>query len=162
MTTARNNPCFPTSSWQRLRALSGFQAQPATWRVSMVAVMIGAAAMVFSCSKPDDPSDIVDAWYTPDDDKYVITAEVPGAGKDDVTLEVHDNVLTLRGEKRSEREEKKEQVRYVERSYGSFSRSFTLPSNADANRVTADFKDGVLRVEVPKAAEAKPKVISIR
>jgi HSP20 family protein len=97
-----------------------------------------------------------------DDDTYVITAEVPGASKDDVTLEIHDNVLTLRGEKRSEREEKKEQVRYVERSFGSFSRSFTLPADSDPNQVKAEFKDGVLRIEVRKAPEAKPKVISIR
>jgi HSP20 family protein len=99
---------------------------------------------------------------TEDDDKYIISVEVPGAGKDDVSLEVHDNVLTIRGEKRSEREEKKEHARYIERSYGSFSRSFTLPSNADEARVVASFKDGVLTVEIAKREEAKPKQISIK
>ena len=96
------------------------------------------------------------------DDSYVVTAEIPGASKDDVTVEAHEGVLTLRGEKRSEREGKKEQSRWVERSYGSFSRSFTLPSNADTTRVNASFKDGVLTVEIPKAEEKKPKVISIK
>jgi HSP20 family protein len=97
-----------------------------------------------------------------DDKKYVISVEVPGASKDDVTLEVHENVLTIRGEKRSEREEKKQQTRYVERSYGAFSRSFTLPSDADADQVHADFKNGVLTIEIPKSEAAKPRTISIR
>jgi HSP20 family protein len=97
-----------------------------------------------------------------DDDKYVITVEVPGASKDDITVEAHDNVLTIRGEKRSEREEKKEQARYIERRYGSFSRSFTLPAQAVADRVSARFENGVLTVELPKAEETKPKAISIQ
>lgn len=97
-----------------------------------------------------------------DDDQYVVTVEVPGARKGDVTVELHENVLTIRGEKKSEREGKKEQSRWVERSYGSFSRSFTLPSNADPNRVQASFKDGILSIEIGKAEEAKPKVISVK
>lgn len=97
-----------------------------------------------------------------DDDQYAITVEVPGAKRDDVTVEVHDNVLTIRGEKRSEREEQKEQRRWVERSYGSFSRSFTLANNAVGERVKASFEDGVLTVTIPKAEESKPKVISIK
>ncbi len=97
-----------------------------------------------------------------DDDQYVVTLEVPGARREDVTVELHDNVLTVRGEKKSEREGKKEQSRWVERSYGSFSRSFTLPSNGDPDRVKASFKDGILTIEIGKAEEAKPKVISIK
>ncbi|MDH5307285.1 MAG: Hsp20/alpha crystallin family protein [Myxococcales bacterium] len=97
-----------------------------------------------------------------DDKQYSVTVEVPGINKNDVTLEIQDNVLTIRGEKRSEREEKKEQMRYVERSYGSFSRSFTLPSNAKADQVRAAFKDGVLTIEIPKTEEPKARTISIR
>lgn len=97
-----------------------------------------------------------------DDDRYVITVEVPGAKKDDVTVELHENVLTIRGEKRSEREGEKEHRRWVERTYGSFSRSFTLASNAAGNRVKASFENGVLTIEVPKEEESKPKVISIK
>lgn len=97
-----------------------------------------------------------------DDDRYVVTVELPGTKKDDVTVEVHENVLTIRGEKRNEREEEKEQRRYVERTYGSFSRSFTLPSNAAGDRVHAAFKNGVLTVEVPKREEAKPSVIAVK
>ncbi|MDJ0864627.1 MAG: Hsp20/alpha crystallin family protein [Myxococcota bacterium] len=96
------------------------------------------------------------------DDQYVVTAEVPGASKDDVTVEMHDNVLTIRGEKRSEREGKKEHSRWVERTYGSFSRSFTLPANADEHNVHASFRDGVLTVEIPKREEAKPRTIAVQ
>jgi HSP20 family protein len=97
-----------------------------------------------------------------DDDRYLVTAEIPGATKDDVTVEADEGTLTIRGEKRSEREGKKEQSRWVERSYGSFSRSFTLPANAATERVSASFKDGVLTVEIPKREESKPKVIAIK
>ena len=97
-----------------------------------------------------------------DDDRYVVTTELPGSKKEDIAVEMKDGVLTIRGEKRNEREEKKEQSRWIERSYGSFSRSFTLPSNAQSDRIKADFRDGVLTIEVPKAEETKPKVISIK
>ena len=96
------------------------------------------------------------------DDAYAITVELPGTNKDDVTVEVHEGVLTIRGEKRSEREEKNEQRHYVERTYGSFSRSFRLPANADEGRVNAAFKDGVLTIEIAKTEEAKPKVVSVQ
>jgi HSP20 family protein len=97
-----------------------------------------------------------------DDDNFVVTVELAGAKKDDVTLEVHDNVLTIRGEKRSEREEKNEQRRYVERCFGSFSRSFTLPTNANGEKVHASYADGVLTVEIPKREESKPRTIAVR
>jgi HSP20 family protein len=97
-----------------------------------------------------------------DDSKYVVTAELPGTKREDITLEAQEGVLTIRGEKRSEREEKKERSRWVERVYGSFSRSFTLPSNADTERVSAAFRDGVLTIEIPKAEESKPRTIAIK
>jgi HSP20 family protein len=96
------------------------------------------------------------------DDQYAITVEVPGVAKEDVTVEVHENVMTIRGEKKSEREGKKEKSRWVERRFGSFSRSFTLPSNADPEKVKATFQDGILRIEIAKSEESKPKVIAIK
>ena len=68
---------------------------------------------------------------------YVVTLELPGAKREDIGIEMQENVLTIRGEKKSEREEKSEKRHYVERSYGSFARSFTLPANADAERIRA-------------------------
>jgi HSP20 family protein len=99
-----------------------------------------------------------------DDQKYVITAELPGTRKEDVRVEVHENVLTISGEKRCERDEnkdQKEQSRWVERCYGSFSRSFTLPANVAADKVNASFQDGVLRIDMPKAESAKPRQITV-
>jgi HSP20 family protein len=95
-------------------------------------------------------------------DEYVITVELPGAKPEDVTVEMHEGMLTIRGEKRTERDEQKEHSRYVERVFGSFSRSFTLPQNADGEKVQAGFKDGVLTLRIPKREEAKPRTIRIQ
>ena len=99
---------------------------------------------------------------TESDDAYLITAELPGVKREDLTLEVHEGTLTLRGEKKSEREEQKERARRLERSYGAFSRSFAMPSDAELNRVEASFADGVLHVAVPKKPEAKPAQVAIK
>ena len=94
-------------------------------------------------------------------DGYAITVELPGTKKEDVHVECHENLLTIHGEKRNEREEKDEHRHYIERSYGSFSRSFRLPNDASEDQVKAIFKDGILTVEIPKVEERKPKTVSI-
>lgn len=99
---------------------------------------------------------------TENDARYLITVELPGGKKDDVQVELHEGVLTIRGEKRCERDETKDQRCYIERSYGSFSRSFRLPDDADAARMDASFKDGILSVTVPKTEKSKPKAIAVR
>lgn len=96
------------------------------------------------------------------DNAYVVTVELPGAKREDIHVEVHENVLTIRGEKRSERESSSEKRHYVERCYGSFSRAFTLPAGADTDRIQATFKDGVLTVEIPKTEQKKPKQVDIK
>jgi HSP20 family protein len=96
------------------------------------------------------------------DAAYVVTVELPGAKRDDVTLEMNEDVLTIRGEKKSEREEKDEQRHYVERTYGSFSRSFRLPAHVDPEGIKASFRDGVLTVEIPKTEAQKPRMIDIK
>jgi HSP20 family protein len=93
---------------------------------------------------------------------YLVTAELPGVRKEDVTVELHEDVLTIRGEKRSEREEKKDRPHWVERSYGSFCRSFTLPPTAVAEELKASFQDGVLTIEIPKKEAAKARQIAIK
>jgi HSP20 family protein len=97
-----------------------------------------------------------------DNGNYIVTAELPGTRREDVAVELEEDVLTIRGEKRNEREEKKEKRRIVERSYGTFCRSFTLPANADPEQVSASFKDGVLTVTVAKRPETKPRVVDIK
>lgn len=96
------------------------------------------------------------------DSTYTITVELPGASKNDITIEQSEDLLTIRGEKKSEREEKGERSHLIERRYGSFSRSFRLPANAARDRVNASFAEGVLTLQVPKVEEPKPKVISIK
>lgn len=96
------------------------------------------------------------------DEAYVVTAELAGCKPEDVTVEVHESVLSIRGEKRSERTEEKEQARWTERRYGSFHRSFRLPSDVDDDAVEASFKDGVLTVKIKKQEESKPKIVHIQ
>jgi HSP20 family protein len=97
-----------------------------------------------------------------DEDRFIVTVELPGSKREDISVEMKDHVLTVRGEKRREREVKSERSHLIERRYGSFSRSFTLPANAVGERVKAEFRDGVLTIEVPKAEEARPKAIAIQ
>jgi HSP20 family protein len=99
---------------------------------------------------------------TENEQRYTLTVELPGSTKDDVHVELQEGMLTIHGEKKSEREEKKEHRRYVERCYGSFSRSFRLPPDADAEHLDASFKDGVLTITIPKTEEAKPRSIAIK
>lgn len=96
------------------------------------------------------------------DGSIVLTAELPGMKKEDLTIELEDNLLTLKGEKKTEREEKEARYHVWERSYGSFERSFTLPRSVDAKAIIANFEDGVLTVTMAKTAEAKGKMIEIK
>jgi len=96
------------------------------------------------------------------EDAFIVAAELPGTKPEDVQVEVHDGVLTLRGEKKSERTSENEHARYVERSFGSFSRSFRLPENADADKVEAGYGEGVLTLTIGKRAEARPRTVEIQ
>ena len=95
------------------------------------------------------------------DGNIVLKAELPGVDPKDVDVRVENNVLTLRGERKLDNEVQKESYHRVERAYGSFSRSFTLPNVVDTEKIKADFKDGMLKLVLPKKEEAKPKQISI-
>ncbi len=95
------------------------------------------------------------------DDNLVLKAELPGVDPKDVELRVEDSTLYLKGQRRFEREVKEENYHRLEGSYGSFSRTFTLPSSIDADRVKAEYKDGLLTLTLPKREEAKPKTIKI-
>jgi HSP20 family protein len=99
---------------------------------------------------------------TEDEKEYLIKAELPDMKKEDVRLTVENEVLAISGERTFEKEEKGKKYHRIERAYGSFVRSFTLPEDADESRVSADFKDGMLQVHLPKSEKAKPKAIEIR
>ena len=95
------------------------------------------------------------------DDHFVIKAELPGVDKNDIKVDLKDRVLTLSGERTYDNEVKEENYYRKERSYGKFQRAFTLPADVDSDKITAEFKDGVLRVEVPKPEEKKAKQVTI-
>ena len=97
-----------------------------------------------------------------DENSIVLRAELPGMKKEDVKINLENNVLSLRGDRKFDKEVKKENYHRIERAYGSFCRSFTLPTNVDKSKIEANYKDGVLEVTVPKSEEAKPKEIEIK
>jgi len=96
------------------------------------------------------------------DNNFYIEAELPGMKKEDIDLEIEQNSLCIKGERKFEKNEEGENYHFVERSYGSFYRSFSLPSNVDAESISAEYKDGVLQVTVPKKEEVKPKKVAIK
>jgi HSP20 family protein len=98
--------------------------------------------------------------YETDAHEVVIKAELPDVKKEDIGVSVENNVLTLTGERKAE-QTKREQVQRVERRFGSFSRSFTLPTSVDAGQIAASYKDGVLTIRLPRREEAKPRQITV-
>src|SRR5438045_9619738 len=102
------------------------------------------------------------ADITEDEKEYLIKAELPELKREDVKVTVENGVLTITGERKFEKEEKKKKYHRVERGYGTFVRSYTLPDDADFNKVNAEFKNGVLMVRVPKSAHAQPKQIEVK
>ena len=101
----------------------------------------------------------VDIYETKE--SIVLNVELPGVTKEDIALEVKDSTLTIKGEKKLEKNVKEENFHRMERSYGSFTRAFTLPSTVQQDKVKAKFRDGILEIMLPKAEEAKPKQIKV-
>ena len=102
------------------------------------------------------------ADITEDDNEYLIKAELPDVKQEDVRVTVENGVLTISGERKFEKEEKNKRYHRIERAYGTFVRSFTLPDDADAENVKAEFKNGILTVHLPKSEKAKPKQIEVK
>jgi HSP20 family protein len=99
---------------------------------------------------------------TEDDKEYLVKAELPEMKKEEIKINVHEDVLSISGERKYEKEEKGKKYHRVERAYGSFVRSFTLPEDADGSKINADYKDGVLKIHLPKSEKAKPKAIEVK
>jgi len=115
--------------------------------------------------KSDEPS--ATTTWSPSVDIFesegeiVVKAELPGMERKDIVLNLENNVLTLKGERRFEKETKEENYHRIERSYGSFSRAFSIPAIVDEEKIRADYKDGVLKIALPKKEQAKAKQIKI-
>ena len=119
-------------------------------------------SLIRSTSTPTASSD----WYPVCDvreseTEFTVRAELPGVPKENVKINVVDNTLVVRGEKKQETEDKKSNWHHVERSFGLFERTFTLPKHVAAEKIKARFQDGVLEIAIPKAEEAKPREIRI-
>jgi HSP20 family protein len=99
--------------------------------------------------------------YETENQEVVIKAEVPDVRKEDLKVTFENNVLTLAGERKNAETSASDQVRRIERRYGSFTRSFTLPMSVDASAITAAYKDGVLTIRLPRREDAKPKSIAV-
>ena len=99
---------------------------------------------------------------TEDDKEYLIKADLPEMKKNEIKVNVENGVLSVSGERKTEKEEKNKKFHRIERSYGRFERSFTVPDDADGAKVKAEFKDGVLKVHLPKNPVAKPKAIEVK
>jgi HSP20 family protein len=96
-----------------------------------------------------------------DEHTVSLKIEVPGIDEKDIDVRIENNILTVHGERKFEKEEKEENFRRVERQYGSFTRTFTLPTTVDAEKVSANYDKGILKIALPKKAEAKPKQIKV-
>ncbi len=111
-------------------------------------------------------TDTVGAWFPPvdiheEEDRVVLRAEIPGVSKDDIDINVENGTITLRGEKKQEKTVEGEGTYRMERFFGNFARSFSLPTSIDPEKIKATYKDGVLEVVLPKAEEARPKKIKV-
>lgn len=105
-------------------------------------------------------------WATPieffeKEDKYVVRAELPGMKPEDIEVSVTDNLLTIKGERKLDNEVKEDDYYYREHTYGTFSRTLSLPSAADDAKIEATYENGILEVGIPKTPEAKPKKITV-
>jgi HSP20 family protein len=130
---------------RRLDDVFGRPILPAAWRrIPMVEMGWAPAIEVFE-----------------KEDKFVVKAELPGLKEEEIDISVVGDMLTIKGERKAESEVKEQDYYCCERSYGSFSRSITVPSNIDANKIEATYEDGVLEVSLPKVPEVKPKKIAV-
>lgn len=114
-----------------------------------------------------EKKDMISSTWAPSVDIYetenalILTAEVPGVDEDNVEIKIEDNTLSLKGERKFEEETKEENFHRIERTYGSFYRSFTVPRHIDQEKIKAEHDNGVLRITMPKKPESKPKTVKI-
>jgi HSP20 family protein len=137
------------------------------WTPSQQAAAAQPLFRLFDTFFNDAGEDLTTRTWTPPvdiqetDDAYRIHAELPGMTKDDIQITLENNVLRLSGERKFEKDTKRENYHRIERTYGAFSRSFALPTQVSPDKVEAKFENGVLSIAVPKAEQAKPRRISI-
>lgn len=123
---------------------------------------------LFESRMPNDQEEAPSCDWRPlvdiyeDHERFLVTAELPGIDPSKVDVKVEENRLSIRGERRLEREDKKDNYHRVERYYGTFARMFTLPTSVDATKIVAEYKHGLLNVSIPKKPEVMPKQINVK
>lgn len=147
----------PLARWSPLKELEEMEKRLST--------IFGRSPVATSGEKKEaitvaEWSPLVD--ITEDDKEYLIKAELPEMKKEEIKISVHEDVLSISGERKYEKEEKGKKYHRVERAYGSFVRSFTLPEDSDGSKINAEYKEGVLKLHLPKSEKAKPKAIEVK
>ena len=151
------SPLKLSPSWDPFREMEEMQKRLWSLFGSSWPIWRGEPEEGFTKAEWMPPVDIEES-----DKEYLIKAELPGMKKEEVGLKVEGATLSISGERKAEKEEKGKKYHRVERSYGAFMRSFTLPEGAVSDKITAEFKDGVLIVHVPKDEKAKPRAIEVK
>jgi HSP20 family protein len=141
--------------WNPMREMFNFRRQMNHWFDDAFSPMVGDDAKLSLW----DWHPIVDVYDN--DENIVIKAELPGIDKKDINIDVKDNVLTLKGERSYDNEVKKDKYYRRERSFGRFERAFQLPVDVDPEKISADYKDGILKINIPKPEVQKPKQITV-
>jgi len=154
-TCRKNDDMSTLAKWNPFRDLEDIQNRLSPWFGRIALRGGGDETMTTSAWAP-----LVD--ITEDDKEYLIKVELPEIKKEDVKVTVENGTLTISGERKFEKEEKDKKYHRVERAYGSFVRSFALPEGTDGSKVSAEFKDGMLKVHLPKSEQAKPKAIEVK
>ena len=153
-TLTRWNP-FRTSSWDPFKDLEDFEQRLSSVFGRGVAKPNGEEAISIA-----DWAPLVD--IIEDDKEFLVKAELPGLKVEEIKVTVEEGVLTISGERKVEKEEKNKKYHRVERAYGKFERSFTLPDKADGARANAEFKEGVLQVHLPKTEKPAGKALEVK
>jgi HSP20 family protein len=151
------DPFRISSSWDPFRELEEMQNRFLSLFGQRLPALRAQPEEGFTLTKWLPPVDIEE-----NDREYVVKAELPGMKKEEVKLEVEGGTLSISGERKAEKEEKGKKYHRMERSYGAFQRSFTLPEGALSEKISAEFKDGVLLVHLPKDETTKPKAIEVK
>jgi HSP20 family protein len=155
-TLTRWNP-FRTEAWDPFRDLEVFEHRLASTLGRAMAKPNGDGTEAITTT---DWAPLVE--ISEDDKEFLVKAELPGLKKEEVNVTVENGTMTISGERKVEKEEKTKKYHRVERAYGKFARSFTLPDKADATKVSAEFKDGVLQVHLPKAEKPASKALDVK
>ena len=155
-TVTRWNPLSTLSRWNPMREFDDMQKRISSL-LDFAPTTNGGEQETLTAAEWLPSVDI-----TEDEKEYLVKAELPGLKKEDIKVNVEDGVLTITGERKFEKEEKNKKYHRIERSYGNFTRTFTLPEAVKADKVAAEFKDGVLHVRLPKDETAKPKTIEVK